>query len=187
MPKENIMKTNITGAFKMRNLIKAAIADKVRRLERSPFMTPEGEDMNLALLKGESYGKYMNDILVAHEYLAELNAAIDKANVVNRKTIHDLDALKAKLSILNEYEEKAELFTPVVKRTKRVPTAANPYNEVEVVEKYYLNFDPKVVSENIKTFKVKKLELEDEVTRNNAITETELSEEFEKWYKDFIA
>ena len=184
------MKTNITNAFKMRNLIKSEIADRIRRLERTnttSLVVDNVPVLDARPIKNADYGIYMNDILVAHNYLAELNTAIDTANVINRKSIHELDAIKAKLSFLARYEAEAEEFQPSVKRTKRVPTAANPYNEEEIIENYVLNYNAAGLYEMIKQFKSDKLEKEAEITKNNATTEVELSDEFNSWYVDFIA
>ena len=100
------MSVNIASAFRLRNKLK----ERIKRLSdiamRADVTKPEGTDENISVFDGKTFAETIEEVSLLMMTLRDFNAAIEKANVLNREDLISLESLKAEISFYESITQK---------------------------------------------------------------------------------
>ena len=100
------MGVNIASAFRLRNKLK----ERIKRLSdiamRADITKPEGTDENTSVFDGKTFAETIEEVSLLMMTLRDFNAAIEKANVLNREDLISLESLKAEISFYESITQK---------------------------------------------------------------------------------
>lgn len=169
---------NITKAFVERNRLKKFISEKSAILQTVTVWHPKDEGArSWDETGGCSLDALLKTVLNAKQRLVELNIAIDEANAKGgRKLLDELEGLKAQYETLNGLYAKARLF----KEKELMLTDGQ-----KILVERSLDIDRNDVSKLLNEVKARIEQKEDEISVFNASMEVELSDELDRYLKEY--
>lgn len=169
---------NITKSFVERNRLKKFISEKSSILQTISVGHPKEEGgRSWDETGGCSLDALLKIVLDAKQHLVELNIAIDEANAKGgRKLLDELEGLKAQQETLNGLYAKTRLF-----REKELMFVDGQKLVVERV----LDVSKDEVFKQLNEARAKIEQKEDEISVFNASTEVVLSDELDRYLKEY--
>ena len=97
---------NLTSSFRLRNKLKERIANLSASIENASFRKPVGTEENTSPCDGKTLMEAIAEVNTLMELLLKLNTKIEKANLVNRESLINLETLKAKIAFHEDINKK---------------------------------------------------------------------------------
>ena len=97
---------NLASSFRLRNKLKERIANLSSAIERAEFTKTSGTEENTSPCDGKSLTDAIAEVDTLMELLRELNAKIEKTNVINKDSLIILETLKSKIAFYEKIAEK---------------------------------------------------------------------------------
>ena len=162
---------NLASSFRLRNKLKERIANLSGSIDGAEFNKNTGTEENTSPCDGKTLAEAIAEVNLLMDILRDLNAKIDKANLVNRDSLILLETHKAKISFYGkvvqkcrrnkvydfEFDEKGERIKvskePLVDQEKMIAVLASLKKEKDALEEKIttsnfntaVDFDPEVI------------------------------------------
>ena len=159
------MSLSIASAFRLRNKLKERIKRLSEIANRAEATKPEGTDENTAIFDGKTFDETIDEVSVLMAVLRDLNLAVDKANLVNKEDLINLESLKAEIAF---YEN-------ITQKVRNAPLYSYEYNAEggrDKVKQEALLSQKKVVA-HLDSLKKKKDSIEEKLAKSNIETQVE--------------
>ena len=161
--KGEFMSLNIASAFRLRNKMKERIRKLSGIVQEAAITKQIGIQENTSPFDGKTFNETVAEVSLLMATLRDFNAAIDKANEVNRQDLISLETLKAEIAFYDSLTQRirqASLFT----------YEFNKEGGRDKVEMELL-LDQKAVVSRLESLKKKKDEIEEKLAESNFKTE----------------
>ena len=100
---------NLASSFRLRNKLKEKIANLTSSIDGAEFSKNTGTEENTNPCDGKTLTEAIAEVNVLMEILKDLNIKIDKANLVNRDSLINMETLKAKISFYSKVVLKCRM------------------------------------------------------------------------------
>jgi len=159
----NVMSINIASAFRLRNKIKERIKKLSDIVQRADVTKPAGTAENTSAFDGRTFNETVEQVRLLMAALRDFNIAIDKANVVNREDLINLESIKAEIAFY-------DLITQKLRRTSPFAYEQNKEGGMDKIDVELL-LDQKSVVSHLENLRKKKDEIEEKLNLSNFKTE----------------
>ena len=159
------MVLNIASSFRLRNKLKERIKRLTEIAGRADVTKAEGSEENRTIFDGKTFEKTIDEVSVLMATLRDFNLAIDKANLLNKEDLINLESLKAEISF---YEN-------ITQKVRNAPLFSYEYNAEGGRDKVKqeLLLSQKNVIEHLSSIKKKKDEIEEKLAKSNNETKVD--------------
>ena len=100
---------NLASSFRLRNKLKEKITNLSNSIEGAVFSKNAGTEENTSPCDGRTLTEAIAEVNVLMEILRDLNTKIDKANLVNRESLINMETIKSKISFYSKVVIKCRM------------------------------------------------------------------------------
>ena len=157
------MTLNIATAFRLRNKLKEKISKLSGIIHGADVTKPAGSPENTTVFDGNSFSATIERVRLLMSTLRDFNHAIDKANVINRADLINLETLKAEIAF----------YDTVIHKIRQGSPFAYEYNSEGGRDKVKLELllDQKSVITHYENLIKQKDSIEEKLATSNSITQ----------------